>query len=335
MKIVYVSTSLGIAGGVRVVVAHAEALAARGHEVSILTEPEESDHAWLPIGVPVRVVERIDATTLPEADVHVATWFATVRPVLEARRARRCFHFSQGYEALYDNVAHQRAAIDAAYALPVPKILISRHLETLLAERFPGPFHVIPQTIRAEEFRPALLRESPRRPATIGVVGPWELPLKGIPASLEAIRLLREEGREVRLARASQMPLTGAERALAEPDLYAYRATAAEMVGWYHGLDLLLFASTDAEGFGLPPLEAMASGVPVVATEIPSLDVVPPAALSRVPPGDARALGREASRLLDDPVLWRSRRDAGLVAATAFGVGRVADRLEEIFGGRG
>jgi glycosyltransferase involved in cell wall biosynthesis len=290
-----------------------------------------ADHAWIPIRVPVLVVDRLDASTLPEADVHVATWFATVLPVVNARRARKVFHFSQGYEALYPYVAHLRDEIDAAYAAPVPKLLISRHLEAHLAPRFPGPFHVLPQTLRADAYRPEVLRPGARTPASIGVVGPFELSIKGIETSLHAIARLRAEGRKVRVHRASQMGLTPEERALLVPDVYAYRASVDEMIRWYRELDLLLFASSDEEGFGLPPLEAMASGVPVVTTAIPSLDVLPEEAVSRVPMGDEAALAREAARLLDDPALWRARRDAGLAAARRFSIDRVVDLLEGLF----
>ena len=70
---------------------------------------------------------------------------------------------------------------------------------------------------------------------------------------------------------------------------------------WYHACDVLLFPSYDAEGFGLPPLEAMASGVPAVISDIPSLAILPEDAVSRVPAGDAAAMARATARLLDEP----------------------------------
>lgn len=56
------------------------------------------------------------------------------------------------------------------------------------------------------------------------------------------------------------------------------------------------------EPFGLAALEAMAAGVPVVASHVGGLaEVVTPDAGLRVPPGDAPALARAIGRLLDDP----------------------------------
>ncbi|MBW3574061.1 MAG: glycosyltransferase family 4 protein [Actinobacteria bacterium] len=70
------------------------------------------------------------------------------------------------------------------------------------------------------------------------------------------------------------------------------------------------------EGFGFPPLEAMAAGVPVVATAAGALPEVVGDAAALVPVGDGDALAGALARVLDDP----GRRDA-LVAA---GLQRVA-----------
>ncbi len=331
MKIAYVVETLGLSGGVKVVVEQAEGLAARGHDVVLVTK--DARHDWIRIGVPVLEVPRFDATTLPEADVHVATWFPTVVPTVRARRAKKVFHFSQGFEVLYPNVADRREEIEAAYREPIPKLLISRHLEKLFAERFPGALHVLPQVVRTEIYRPDGLRTAPRVPPVLGVVGPFELSIKGVPVALRAVERLRAAGRALRLHRASQLPRSGAEAAASACDLYGHLLSVEEMASWYRGLDVLLHPSRDAEGFPLPPLEAMASGVPVILTNIPSFAPIPRDAASFVPEGDDAAMAREAERLLDDPQLWRERRARGLEVAATFSVERVVDALEAIFRG--
>ena len=72
------------------------------------------------------------------------------------------------------------------------------------------------------------------------------------------------------------------------------------------------------EGFGLPPVEAMAAGTPVVTTRAGSLpEVVGDAALV-VDPGDAEALAEAIGRLLDDDALAERQRVAGRARSQQF-----------------
>jgi len=332
MRIVYVLESLEISGGVKVVVEQAEGLAARGHDVVLVTTAAR--HDWIGIRVPVVEVPRFDASTLPAADVHVATWFPTVRPTVAARRAPKIFHFSQGYEAPHPHTRDRIGEIEEAYWQPVPKILVSAHLLRDLEGRYPGPFHVLSQAIDAAAFRPrGSDPAAARRPATIGVVGPFLAEKKGIVVALRAVARLRSGGCALRLHRASHMPEAPDEEALTTIDDYVHGRPAAEMPAWYHALDLLIHPSFDAEGFPLPPLEAMASGVPVVLTDIPSYAPIPRDAAAFVPEGDDAAMAREAARLLEDGELWRRRRRRGLDVAETFRLEPVLDRLEAIFRG--
>ena len=67
----------------------------------------------------------------------------------------------------------------------------------------------------------------------------------------------------------------------------------------YGGAALFLFASSD-EGFGFPPLEAMACGIPVIATRSASLPEVIGEAGRLVPPGDAGVFSHAIEELLND-----------------------------------
>ncbi|HEX8890115.1 MAG TPA: glycosyltransferase family 1 protein [Pyrinomonadaceae bacterium] len=71
------------------------------------------------------------------------------------------------------------------------------------------------------------------------------------------------------------------------------------------------------EGFGLPPLEAMACGAPVVASRVPSLIEAGKAA-SLVAPLDVQALAQSIINLLSDENERRSRSLAGLEHAAQF-----------------
>ena len=79
-----------------------------------------------------------------------------------------------------------------------------------------------------------------------------------------------------------------------------------------------------AEGFGLPPLEAMACGCPAVVSSAGSLpEVVGDAALV-VPPGDAVGLADAVERLATDPALRERLRSRGHERVREFSWERVA-----------
>ena len=80
------------------------------------------------------------------------------------------------------------------------------------------------------------------------------------------------------------------------------RVSDDELRALYAGAAAFAFPSR-YEGFGLPPLEAMSLGAPVVVVDAASLpDVVADAALL-MPPGDAHAFARALERILGDPDL--------------------------------
>lgn len=85
------------------------------------------------------------------------------------------------------------------------------------------------------------------------------------------------------------------------------------------------------EGFGLPALEAMASGVPVVASNRGSLPEVVGDAGLLVNPDDAEALASAIGRLLSEPGLWQTLRQHGLDRARQFSWDQTARDLHRAY----
>lgn len=97
----------------------------------------------------------------------------------------------------------------------------------------------------------------------------------------------------------------------------------------------LVLQPSEREGFGLPVLEAMASGTPVLASDLPVLREVGGTAAAYLPVGDVDAWAREIGELLAErahrPEDWRRRRDECLARAALFSWERYAQRMVEIY----
>jgi glycosyltransferase involved in cell wall biosynthesis len=323
VRVAYVLPSPELNGGNKVIFQHAALLAGRGHQVVTLGEGAAPD--WLRLAVPYH--DRTAAPPrLPPQDLVIATYWTTVGPAHDLGLGPVA-HFCQGYEGGLEHLRPMLPAIEAVYALPLPTLTVSPHLAEMLARRFGRTCRVAPPPLDGL-FRPAP-RWRPRRRPWIVVPGIFPAAVKDVPTALAAVRLLTRTMPGVRVLRLSTWPLDDEERRLHLPDRYLGAVRPEVVARALRTCDLMLFASREAEGFGLPVLEAMVAGVPVVASRIPSLEGFAQGAAALVPPGDAAAFAAAAADLLASPRAWRRARRAGRAAARRFAPGRVAPVLEE------
>ncbi len=87
------------------------------------------------------------------------------------------------------------------------------------------------------------------------------------------------------------------------------------------------------EGFGLPPLEAMACGTPVLTSRTASIPEVVGHAAVLVDPLDVASIREGLRRLLEDSILRAHLRQAGLQRARQFTWRKAAERLRELMQG--
>jgi glycosyltransferase involved in cell wall biosynthesis len=85
------------------------------------------------------------------------------------------------------------------------------------------------------------------------------------------------------------------------------------------------------EGFGLPPLEAMGCGAPVVAGRTPAVEEVTAGAARLFDPRDASALARTLLELLDHEPARRALAEAGLARAAHFSWERTARATLDVY----
>jgi glycosyltransferase involved in cell wall biosynthesis len=149
-------------------------------------------------------------------------------------------------------------------------IAISEHVKETLVERLeidPGRIEVIHLGLDHELFHPD--GAEPRRPFLLYPANPW--PHKNHVRLFEAFRRVRQSRPELRLV----LTGTGLERLAPFPQGVEARGrvSSEELADLYRTASALVFPSL-YEGFGQPPLEAMASGTPVAVSRAGSLPEV-------------------------------------------------------------
>jgi len=102
-----------------------------------------------------------------------------------------------------------------------------------------------------------------------------------------------------------------------------------QMSALYSGADVFVFPSF-LEGFGLPPLEAMACGVPVVATNRTSVPEVLGDAPLYVDPADHEAMSEAIQTVLEDNGLKSRLTESGLRRCAQFSPARTADAMQKV-----
>ena len=273
MRITYVTEDTGLWGGIGVIFQHLELLAGAGHDVFLTTPASGPD--WYPLKVPVHTIKSLDPSLIPDADVIVATYWSTIKPVSESKKGIPV-HLCQGYEASLKELSAIKSKIDEVYSIGLPVLTISRHLSAFVKERFNAEAYYIGQMVNRKIFYPQrnllkrlLMHFS--RPSRLLIVGPFEGSYKNIPTILRGISLANNKLKNpLDIIRVSQFPLSREEEQIIKPTEYHYRIPYYRMGNIYRSSDILISLSTEAEGFGLPVLEAMACGIPTILSRIPS-----------------------------------------------------------------
>ena len=262
MRITFLCPHLRIAGGVRAILTHADRLAGRGHEVTVVVPARRALTArwrnrfqrapeWMPtLGARVKWVPEWSAAALPEGDAVIATSWQSVEPVAAAPiRCGRKFYFIQHYESLYHGEA---ARVDATYRVPLRKIVISTWLADIMAERFDTPAAVVVTPVDGTLFRPVPVDDDGRLRVLMLF---HEYPWKGVADGLEAFARVRARHPELSLVGFGVKP---PPRKL--PFAEFHENLPQERLAWlYSRCPIYLCPSWD-EGLGMPAMEAMACG---------------------------------------------------------------------------
>ena len=325
LRIVYLLDDTHLAGGIRVAVAQADALIARGHEVVLATRGEPL--TWRGSRAEWHFVSGWDEIDPAGFDFVIGTFWKTIQHAY-ALAGDQTVHLCQGYEGSFTVYQPFVAEIETAYRIPIPKLTVSPHLVEI-CRRFHHDATWIGQIVDDPFYQPPVRRPRARR---VLLVGPAQADFKGIDVGYGAVRQARARGAELDLIRVSQWPAADGEPTELAGEFHIGLDTR-EMVRLIASCDVFLGPSRHQEGFGLPAAESMAAGLPAVLSAIPSFLSFDPShdyALF-APEDDTAALGDALVQLLGDAPLRARLGDRGKEVVEQFRAERTGERLEQWF----
>lgn len=356
--------SFDVPGGVQFHVRDlAEHFLAAGHRVSVLA-PADDDEGPLPPyltscgrAVPVRYngsvarltfgpvtnarvnrwlesgqfdVVHLHEPIAPSASV-LALWAATTEPIVAT------FHTS----------TPRSRAMHAANPLLRPsmekiraRIAVSEEARATVVKHLGRDAYVIPNGVDLAHFDRAA--PDPRwvgteDAPTLAFLGRIDEPRKGLGVLTAAMPIVQDAFPGARLIVAGPGDVEEARRGLPERVLarteFLGAVSEADKAGLLSAADVYVAPHTGGESFGIVLVEAMASGAPVLASDLRAFVAVlgEPCAGMTFPNGNSQALGRELVSLLADPERRRAMAHAGSARARVFDWSSVAARIMAVY----
>ena len=322
MKIVFPVLSLEMGGGARFIYHLANALLDKGHDIEVVM-PENGLQVW-PLRAKLKRVKALTPSSIPSADFILPNFYLTVKPAWESQKGR-VVRLSLGYEPLWvpDSETAKRT-----YLIGAPIMSISGWHRQLLRQETGLESTVIPGGVNTSVFSP-----HPKRSTQTGHKNIFYImrdpasgyTWKGGEDFLTAVTRLKDK---VNFELTVSIP----EKAIFTSPVPCRLMTATtdqELAQLYAEADLFVYTSY-FEAFGLPPLEAMASGTAVVTT-----DCGGNRDYARnnencllVPPSDIDLLSSAIYNLLTQDTKRQRLASSGHFFAQAWSWQRTADQVE-------
>lgn len=274
---------------------------------------------------------------------HNAHHFAP-EPAWALHQIQGVSHINGVHDRIGDDVCENVLQLSWTHTL-----FASDHLRRSFGE-VPGKSETLHLGVDLERFSPRgpLDRRLMALPRPVIFHPARALEWKGLHVGVEALRIILERFSTASLVLCGSEDLTDdlqvhrdyigrlKQRARAlgvESSVHFLSFTAEEVTNAYRASDIVWYPTIDEEPFGLVPLEAMATGVPVIVTASGGMTESVQDGISGMIVGknDAGALGRAALTILTNATVRNSLRVGGRRRARAFSADTYVDRLEGLY----
>jgi glycosyltransferase involved in cell wall biosynthesis len=308
MKINFILNAMGVSGGVKAVFMFSRELKKLGHEVNVIYPllPLRLSHKnplqlvkeagylalnrWQPKDWygDVNVIQVLALNDVPDADVSIATQWETAYYVHDYPKSKGCkFNLVQDYEDWYA----RSNEVTITYNNKSKNIVHSQWLKRVI-ERYGHVDAVIPHCPDHSQLYPDPVT---RDPLFVRVLMCYRRETwKGMVAGVAAYRAVEKPN--------TKLIMFGLDDCCPfRPDEYYSNPRQDEIRRIYNQSDIFLFPS-EREGWGMPPMEAMACGVPVISTAVGAVPefITPGISGIIVQPKDIQGMTKALNVLIED-----------------------------------
>jgi glycosyltransferase involved in cell wall biosynthesis len=270
LRIAYAMPHNKLTGGLKMLVEQIKWLKSRGHEVHVYMKGSENEASALPVWNNVNVDKNIVIPAgeqfdkyIKDCDIIIAGFFDQLPELFKCNIP--VMYWEQGNEWIFGDknaglTPYIHKMMDTMYTTPCILSSVSNFVADVFENRYGRKTAVIPNGIDTDTFFPG----TPPDENVILLVGNPNLPFKGFDIALRALDLVWNTG--IRFKVNWVTPVAAAVGGVRFPLQFTINPSQKELPECYRHADIFLYTSW-YEGFGMPPLEAMASGVPVVCTD--------------------------------------------------------------------
>lgn len=318
MKVGYILPHQNLTGGLKMLLTQMEMLKKRGHYVTAFFRGGEGQRA-LPSWTDVEVDREVIIPPLEplkkyveDCEIVVAGWFPQLLELKDINTP--VFYYEQGHELLfgdvpdYHNFNNIKLYLESCYKSDIPIASISKFVSRALSARFDITTEVIPVGLDVNVYKPIKKNED-KELLTVLLVGNPHLRFKSFTDAINVLQLAWDRGLRFHVKWVCQSPPSNH---VSFPIETIVHPSQDVLIQCYQEADLLLFTSW-YEGFGMPPLEAMSCGTPVITSDCGGVRdyAVSEYNCLLADPGDTEQFANHLERLLKDKELRKALSEKG------------------------
>ncbi|MFA3783812.1 glycosyltransferase [Melioribacteraceae bacterium 4301-Me] len=265
-----------VGGGTKILFKHIDWLIKLGADVTVYSYSAKPD--WIKQKLNYVIINSIEEIDTSKINLFVVFSIFDLPAVLNKLSLSKVVHLCQGYEGYhygrtYEELRSDKHILTMLHAIPVKNISVSSHLVNLFKEKFNRVSEYVPNSVDHKIFKPGKLNDNNTK-SILFIGNPWH-PLKGFKFLASAIVAIQKSkyriqnlklnivvGYETENINKIQEELSKELDCIVEIREKLNSEKVAEVIR----NSSVVVCTSWYEGFSMPLLEAMASGVPVITT---------------------------------------------------------------------